>query len=72
MSDMRRARKMCETCPFRLKLTEAERIELALLQPEEFTCHTEAGYTTTDIQCRGHWQVRRKYGRAAGIHTEGT
>jgi hypothetical protein len=58
---MRRAVKMCETCPFRLKLTKAERKELAVLEPEAFPCHTEAGYTSTDIQCRGHWQVRRKF-----------
>lgn len=57
---MIRSNKMCESCPFHLKMTREERAELAALQPEEFPCHTEAGYTTTDIQCRGHWEVRRK------------
>lgn len=58
---MRRAQRMCETCPFRLRLSKREVRELAQLSPEEWPCHTEAGYTTTDIQCRGHWQARRKF-----------
>jgi len=61
---MRRAQRMCEGCPFRLKISKAEKIELARLRPDEFPCHTEAGYTETDIQCRGHWQLRRKYAHA--------
>jgi len=67
MSTMRRAAKMCEDCPFRLKISKAERIELARIEPEGFPCHTIAGYNyaTSDIQCRGHWQVRRKFGHAA-------
>jgi hypothetical protein len=36
-------------------------MELAQLRPDEFPCHTEAGYATTDIQCRGHWEARRKF-----------
>ncbi len=63
---MIRARKMCKTCPFRLRIERAERIELARLTPEEFPCHTEAGYSTTDIQCRGHWEVRRKFAPVFG------
>lgn len=59
---MRRAVKMCEGCPFRLKHSRAQLVELAAIKPEEFSCHTEAGYTETDIQCRGHWQVRHKFG----------
>jgi hypothetical protein len=59
---MRRAARMCENCPFRLKLSRAEVLELAVIKPEDFECHTEAGYTSTDIQCRGHWQARRKFG----------
>jgi hypothetical protein len=61
---------MCEGCPFRLKLPRNELIELAALTPEEFPCHTEAGYTETDIQCRGHWQVRRKFGGALSIRSD--
>jgi hypothetical protein len=61
---MKRAVRMCEGCPFRAPISRAERIELAQLTPDEFPCHTEAGYTETDIQCRGHWQVRQKFGRA--------
>lgn len=52
---------MCETCPFRLRISKAERRELAAIEPDGFPCHTEAGYTSTDIQCRGHWEVRRKF-----------
>ena len=59
---MMRAQRMCESCPFRLPLKKAERLELAALLPEEFPCHTEAGYAVySDIQCRGHWEVRRKF-----------
>jgi hypothetical protein len=65
---MRRAQRMCEACPFRLRIAPAERQDLAALSPEEFPCHTEAGYTTTDVQCRGHWQVRRKFAPAAKAH----
>lgn len=62
---MRRAARMCETCPFRLRLSRAERLELAALEPEAFPCHTEQGYASScDIQCRGHWQVQRKFSSA--------
>lgn len=58
---MIRARKQCKTCPFR-GIGENERRELALIEPEEFPCHTEQGYINEcDIQCRGHWEARRKY-----------
>lgn len=57
---MRRAVKMCRGCPFRGKVSRKERAELAALAPEHFPCHEEAGYTDTDIQCRGHWELRRK------------
>jgi hypothetical protein len=59
---MKRATRMCESCPFRIYLNTAEKRELAAIHPEEFPCHTEAGYYShSDIQCRGHWGVRRKY-----------
>jgi hypothetical protein len=58
---MRRANTMCSGCPFRMRIGRQERVELARLTPDEFPCHTEAGYTTTDIQCRGHWELRRKH-----------
>jgi len=60
VSEMRRAVRMCADCPFRSRLTRKERAELAALPPDWFPCHTEAGYTSTDIQCRGHWELRRK------------
>jgi hypothetical protein len=52
---------MCETCPFHLPLTRAQKREIAEMQPEEWECHTEAGCTSTDIQCRGHWELRRRF-----------
>jgi hypothetical protein len=54
---------MCETCPFRAKLGRAERAELAAVAPDEFPCHTEqwGRNFVEDIQCRGHWELRRKY-----------
>lgn len=64
---MRRAQRMCETCPFRLPLTRAERLELAAIEPEGMACHTEQGYwPSCDIECRGHWEARRQANRAAG------
>lgn len=65
MSGMIRAQRMCDGCPFRLQMNNTERVELAALSPEEFPCHTEAGYTTSNIQCRGHWEARRKFALAA-------
>lgn len=67
---MIRATRMCKGCPFRLRMSRDELDELARLSPEEFPCHTEAGYTTTDLQCRGHWEASRKALRraqAAGV-----
>jgi len=56
-----RARKMCGSCPFRLRLTKVERQLFAAMPPDEFPCHTEDGYMpgSSGIQCRGHWEVRR-------------
>jgi hypothetical protein len=64
-ASMKRAQKMCEGCPFRLPLSRAERRDIAKLAPDEFPCHTEAGYTSTDIQCRGHWELRRRFAALA-------
>jgi hypothetical protein len=58
---MIRAQKQCRTCPFR-DMPEDERREMATIPPEDWPCHTEQGYAATcDIQCRGHWEARRKY-----------
>lgn len=58
---MQRAQKQCQTCPFR-GVSEHERRELAVVPPDYWECHTEAGYTGgSGIQCRGHWEARRKY-----------
>ena len=54
---MTRARKMCETCPFRLELSVAEKRDIARMTPEKWPCRMAA-----EIQCRGHWEVRWKYG----------
>ncbi len=59
---MIRARKMCQSCPFRLRLSVAEKRDIAKMTPEQWPCHAEAGYTTTEVQCRGHWEVKWKYG----------
>lgn len=53
-------RKMCETCPFR-GISEAERKELAVVEPEAWGCHSENPYGWTDIQCRGHYAARKQY-----------
>ena len=61
LADMRRATKMYKTCPFH-GIDEAERKELAQVEPENWACHTEQGYySSCDIQCRGHWEAQRKY-----------
>lgn len=64
MTIMKRATKMCGGCPFRGKILRSERADLAALTPDMFPCHEEAGYTYTDIQCRGHWELRRKFAPA--------
>src|SRR6266851_5160856 len=48
-----RARKMCGSCPFRLRLTKVERQLFAAMPPDEFPCHTEDGYMpgSSGIQC---------------------
>ena len=49
-------------------MDEAERRLCAAGNPDDWPCHTEAGYTWTDIQCRGHFDVRKKYTpTAAGV-----
>lgn len=58
---MTRAPRMCETCPFRLPLTKAERRDLAAIEPEGMACHTIQGYDHyCDVECRGHWEARRQ------------
>jgi hypothetical protein len=58
---MMRAQKMCPDCPFR-GLDADERRELAMVPPEWWPCHTEQGFAgSCDIQCRGHWEARRKF-----------
>ncbi len=64
MTNMRRASRMCEGCPFRFPLSKAERRELAAVEPEGMPCHTEQGYDHwCDIECRGHWEARRQLTR---------
>jgi hypothetical protein len=74
-AEMRRAKRMCATCPFRLPLTKAERQELAAIEPEGFPCHTEQGYDSwSDIECRGHWEARRQFALfavEAGLRADG-
>lgn len=57
---MQRAKRMCKTCPFR-GVSESERYELALVEPEAWTCHSEHPHGWGDTQCRGHFEARRKY-----------
>lgn len=59
---MIRARKMCKSCPFRGMDDEKERRVCASVEPENWPCHTEHPYGPGDIQCRGHWEARRKLG----------
>lgn len=57
---LKRAKKMCEECPFHM-IDEADKKISA--KDETFTCHMEdgPGGGISDIQCRGHWEARRKY-----------
>ena len=75
--------RMCGGCPIRggRLLEPGEGPVLAALEPEQFPCHEEDGYTGgSGIQCRGHWGLRRKYWhgpvdrrpRAAALTAHGT
>lgn len=57
---MKRARRMCKSCPFR-GASEEDRFELAVVDPEAWPCHTEHPHGGGDTQCRGHFEARRKY-----------
>ena len=57
---MRRRHKQCSTCPFR-GADEAYRKECAVMDAEDWPCHSEDIHGNTDIQCRGHYEARRKY-----------
>lgn len=61
MGAMKRRSKMCEGCPFRHPDKELLSVG-ARVAPEDFPCHEEQGpaMDQTDIQCRGHWEARRK------------
>ena len=60
---MQRAVHQCETCPFR-DADEKYKRSSANIPAENWPCHTEAGYVGySDVQCRGHWEAARKYGR---------
>lgn len=55
---------MCETCPFRSADEEYKR-ECADIPAEDWPCHTEdLVYGERGIQCRGHYEARRKYNEA--------
>lgn len=69
---MVRGRRMCQNCPFRARLSADDRNILVALEPDEFPCHEEAGYTTTNVQCRGHWEARRKARKAITATKEDT
>lgn len=60
---MRRANKMCRTCPFR-GADENYKRECAEIGASDWPCHTEDLYGDNGIQCRGHYEARRKYGLA--------
>ena len=55
-----RASKMCPSCPFR-GADEAYKQECAEIEAREWPCHTEDLYGEAGIQCRGHWEARRKF-----------
>jgi hypothetical protein len=57
---MTRARKMCKTCPFR-GISESEKRELAVVDPDAWPCHTEHPFGDGDMQCRGHYEAQKKY-----------
>ncbi len=58
---MKRRSKMCASCPFR-GADDAYKAECAEVQPWAWPCHTEVSYDTgSTIQCRGHYEARRKF-----------
>jgi len=60
---MARRRSMCEECPFRGK-DAVTKIGMALV--DGFSCHMEdspAEMGSGGIQCRGHWEAKRKRNR---------
>lgn len=58
---MRRRAKMCESCPFRGADDDYKR-ECADIIPELWPCHSEGYFgADSDIQCRGHYEARRKF-----------
>jgi hypothetical protein len=61
---MIRNSRMCSTCPFR-GADETYRRESAEVHPELWPCHTDDLYGENGIQCRGHWEAQRKFGKAA-------
>jgi hypothetical protein len=56
---MQRRNSMCKTCIFR-GIDPQEARDLALIPPEDVPCHTDCPFGG-DIQCRGHFEARRKY-----------
>lgn len=58
---MRRRSKMCSTCPFR-GADDAYKADSATIQPDDWPCHSEGHFGQgSDIQCRGHYEARRKF-----------
>lgn len=53
-------KKQCADCPFRI-MTQDEIYDAAVIDPDNWGCHTEQGFGWTDIQCRGHWRSVKKY-----------
>ena len=58
---MVRRNRMCATCPFR-GADDAYKRECSEIQPENWACHSEGYFgADTNIQCRGHYEARRKF-----------
>ena len=51
---------MCKTCPFR-GADEGYKRECADILAKDWPCHSEDVYGEAGIECRGHYEARRKF-----------
>jgi hypothetical protein len=64
---MYRRQRMCESCPFR-GADDAYKREAAPIPPDDWPCHSEGHFGQgSDIQCRGHFEARRKFPTREGL-----
>ncbi len=59
---MKLAKRMCESCPWRVAKEPGDPALAASIPAEDFSCHEQEFFNRT-VQCRGHYENVRKHNK---------